>query len=426
MKKLITALLLLNVFTFGQTNHQLQLQKPIIPFQSDIVSFITDSNDYSIYYNFRFPYKDLVFERDGNNYTANFRVIIEVTKDNSKLVVREIKDNQISVDNFQSTNDKNLFLQDIINFHLNSDKYKVEAKISDLNSTGDKRLEPVDLNLVEIQDEMVFNPLIIKSDKFNCENKSVLLFANSGNQIPFSSESFDLIIPIKDTTVNELEINIQNNEEQIFKEKITDSYLMEMGMTKCDDNIVITSVPNNILVKYFVLKNINKNLNEGEITISVKSDENEINEEYLLKVFWPDKPFSLIEPEQAIEFLSFIEPDSVVTSLLDEDESDYPKILNNYWKKFDPTPETSYNEIMFEYYNRVDYALKEFKGLGKLNGAKSDRGIIYIKFGKPEKIERTSNPQGLIVETWTYLNPDKKFSFIDKKGTGNFTLIEDL
>jgi hypothetical protein len=51
--------------------------------------------------------------------------------------------------------------------------------------------------------------------------------------------------------------------------------------------------------------------------------------------------------------------------------------------------------------------------------------MVYIKFGKPEKIERTSNPQGLVVETWTYLNPDRTFSFIDKKGTGNFTLIED-
>ena len=132
-----------------------------------------------------------------------------------------------------------------------------------------------------------------------------------------------------------------------------------------------------------------------------------------------------MDPEKAIEYLNYIESDSVISLMLDEDESDYPKILNEYWKKFDPTPETSYNEIMFEYYSRIDYANREFRGIGKDNGAKTDRGMIYIKYGKPEKIERISNPQGQIIEVWTYVNPERKFSFIDKKGTGNFTLIEE-
>ncbi|MCK7522798.1 MAG: GWxTD domain-containing protein [Ignavibacteriales bacterium] len=66
---------------------------------------------------------------------------------------------------------------------------------------------------------------------------------------------------------------------------------------------------------------------------------------------------------------------------------------------------------------RVDYAVKEFKGIGKGNGAKTDRGVVYIKFGKPEKIERSSNPQGQVMEIWTYSNPERKFTFIDKKGT---------
>lgn len=425
MEKLITFLLLLNISIHGQPHRQTLFQKPVLPIQSELISFLTDSNDYSIYFCYKFPYKELVFERKENNFIANFRVILEVTDDDSKLVTREIKDNQIVVDNFESTNNRYLFLEDMINFKIRPGNYEVTAVLSDLNSTGEKKLEPVELNLRAAEEEFVFKPVIIKSADFICGKKPVLLYANSGNQIPFSSESFDIIIPVKDTALNEIDINIQNDDEKFFNGKINESYLMEMGMIKCDNNIVLSSVSDNILIRYFVLRNVNKVLTEGEVTINVKSDEKDFNEEYLLKVIWPDKPLSLMQPEQAIEFLSFIEPDSVITSLLDADESEYQKILNDYWKKFDPTPETSFNEIMFEYYNRVDYALREFKGLGKMNGAKSDRGMIYIKFGKPEKIERISNPQGLIVETWTYLNPDRKFSFIDKKGTGNFTLIEE-
>jgi GWxTD domain-containing protein len=79
---------------------------------------------------------------------------------------------------------------------------------------------------------------------------------------------------------------------------------------------------------------------------------------------------------------------------------------------------------MTEYYRRIDYAAKEFRGLGKDNGIKTDRGMIYIRFGKPDEVERTSNNQGQVVETWTYKNPERKFVFVDKRGLGNFTLIE--
>jgi hypothetical protein len=73
----------------------------------------------------------------------------------------------------------------------------------------------------------------------------------------------------------------------------------------------------------------------------------------------------------------------------------------------------------------VDYAIKEFKSITNNNGAKTDRGMVYIKLGKPDKIERTSTLQGQVIEVWTYLKPQRSFSFIDKRGTGNFTLTEN-
>lgn len=132
-----------------------------------------------------------------------------------------------------------------------------------------------------------------------------------------------------------------------------------------------------------------------------------------------------MDPEKAIENLSFIASDSIIYTLLQESTSDYPNVLSEYWKKYDPTPETVFNEVMSEYYKRIDYAIKEFKGIGKINGAKTDRGVVYIKFGHPEKIERSSNSMGQIVETWTYAKPDRIFSFIDKDGKGNFNLSEN-
>jgi GWxTD domain-containing protein len=110
--------------------------------------------------------------------------------------------------------------------------------------------------------------------------------------------------------------------------------------------------------------------------------------------------------------------------MLNVEESAYSKVLHEYWSAFDPTPESSYNQLMTEYYRRIDHAAREFIGLRKDNGIKTDRGMIYIRFGKPDQVERSSNTQGQVVETWTYRNPERKFVFVDKRGTGNFSLIE--
>ena len=49
------------------------------------------------------PYKSLVFEREDEKFNANFRVIVEISNENSELVSRNIKDSKISVKDFEST-----------------------------------------------------------------------------------------------------------------------------------------------------------------------------------------------------------------------------------------------------------------------------------------------------------------------------------
>lgn len=371
------------------------------------------------------PYKFLVFEREVDKFNAGFRVIVEISDENSNLVVRDIKDSKISVDNFESTNEKSLFLQDYLTFKLKPGEYKTDVLISDLNSTGELPLKPEEITLSASEDKKVQNPLVIRAQEINCSDRKAFLFANSGGSIPFSNEIYNLVIPVRDTSVKNLTVKIENNDEDIFSGVIDESYIIPIGITMCENNLAVTSDSTNILFRNFVLRNVNAKLTEGKVVLNISNEEKEIDKEYESQVVWFNKPFSLSDPEMAIEFLSYIESDSVVSMLLDEDETDYPKILNDFWKKFDPTPETAYNEVMVEYYNRVDFAMREFRGISKDDGTKTDRGLVYIRFGKPDKIMRSSNPEGQIIEIWTYLNPERKFSFVDKKGTGNFTLIQE-
>jgi GWxTD domain-containing protein len=425
LKKFLSSFLLFTISVFGQPRQDFPVQSSKLPFESEVISIPTITGDHSLYYVFKIPHKLLVFERENDIFNAAFRVIVEIEDEESNLVVRDIKDTKVHVQDFESTSDPNLFLQDYLSFKLEPKEYSIITTISDLNSEGELKLKPIKVDLKENDDKLLVHPFLVHAGKQICNDTEAFLLANTSGSVPFSNEIYHLVIPVKDTMVNEVEVLIENNDEEIFSGKIQEHYDIPIDITKCGNKLAVTSNKDNVVVRNFIVREVNKNLKEGSIALQVENDEYDIDEEYESKVVWLHKPISLNDPEKAIEFLSYIEPDSVVYSLLDADEDDYSRILNEYWSKFDPTPVSTFNEIMFEYYSRVDYAMKEFRGLNNGNGAKTDRGVVYIKFGKPEEIKRTSNPQGQVVEIWNYLKPERSFSFVDKKGTGNFTLIEE-
>ena len=78
---------------------------------------------------------------------------------------------------------------------------------------------------------------------------------------------------------------------------------------------------------------------------------------------------------------------------------------------------------MNEFYMRVDYAIVQYRTVSEVNGAATDRGKIYIKYGEPDDIERSYSDQGQILEIWKYRKFNKEFVFSDVSGLGNYSLI---
>ncbi|MBU8921585.1 MAG: GWxTD domain-containing protein [Bacteroidales bacterium] len=66
------------------------------------------------------------------------------------------------------------------------------------------------------------------------------------------------------------------------------------------------------------------------------------------------------------------------------------KILNDFWKKNDPTPHTAVNESYETFMRRVDQANASFSDHRK--GAATDRGQMYIRFGPPDEYVSESIP----------------------------------
>jgi len=75
-------------------------------------------------------------------------------------------------------------------------------------------------------------------------------------------------------------------------------------------------------------------------------------------------------------------------SLSNDEERD--SFIENFWLRRNSTPDSPENEFREEHYRRIAYANEHFAA-GK-PGWKTDRGRIYITFGKPDSID--SHPSG--------------------------------
>ncbi|MEZ5427526.1 MAG: GWxTD domain-containing protein [Pyrinomonadaceae bacterium] len=113
--------------------------------------------------------------------------------------------------------------------------------------------------------------------------------------------------------------------------------------------------------------------------------------------------------------------------------------IGHFWDRRDPNPDTEENEFREEYYERIAYANEHFTS-GK-PGWMTDRGRIYITWGKPDGVE--SHPTGgqynrptwegggstttYPFEVWFYrhlegIGDGIEVEFVDQSGSGEYRI----
>ena len=73
-----------------------------------------------------------------------------------------------------------------------------------------------------------------------------------------------------------------------------------------------------------------------------------------------------------------------------QSDEEREQFIEQFWLRRDPTPDTEENEYREEHYRRIAYANDQYAS--GIPGWKTDRGMIYIKFGAPDEID--SHPSG--------------------------------
>lgn len=162
-----------------------------------------------------------------------------------------------------------------------------------------------------------------------------------------------------------------------------------------------------------------------------------------------DKPRNeKIEVKKA--YKDWLEKD-VVYIITDDERKAFKKLqtdeeregfISEFWRRRDPDPDTDENEFREEYYERIAYANEHFAS--GIPGWKTDRGRIWIMYGKPD--ERDTHPMGgaydrpsnegggstttYAFETWFYryiagVGSGVEIEFVDPTGSGEYRIARN-
>jgi GWxTD domain-containing protein len=162
------------------------------------------------------------------------------------------------------------------------------------------------------------------------------------------------------------------------------------------------------------------------------------------------KNLKKLEKELATPYKKWLE-EEVPYIISDEERSAFLQLQTNeereqfieaFWQRRDPTPDTVENEFKEEHYRRIAYANERFSS--GIPGWRTDRGRIYIMWGKPDSLE--SHTQGEMYnrpmsegggqtstyafEDWNYhymegIGQNITIEFVDPTGTGEFHITMD-
>ncbi|MFY0685104.1 MAG: GWxTD domain-containing protein [Balneola sp.] len=381
------------------------------------------------------PFKKLSFDNEFNApENAEFYSIARLNTEifegkaskkdlkNLTAVSRDSWQDTLFAKNYDETQSRKKFATGKLVTELNPGMYNFVLQLSLMEETDDQNSQRQSIKIENFNSKKTGEIYLIKEGS----TASNLELVNLGNNVLYgkdyqalvripkysSSEKYNLLISKaridrKDTLNTEVVKTIPISESQIFNNsslKILDNEQTALSINNDGGSFTyaLVTVPNSSFENS--IYNIELKTNSKTDPLAKK----------LVRSYWPDIPPSLLNLDISIEMLKYIVSEDQLKELKKGNSQEKEKKFRAFWEKRDPTPDTEFNELMTEYYNRVHYAFVEYRSPETPNGQDTDRGEVYIKYGPPNSRNRTFPKKGQVIETWSYGNR----SFVFEKGAG--------
>jgi len=355
---------------------------------------------------------------------------------------RTLLTDTVWADDYEQTQRKDLYFTGFMTTKLYASDYSCTVQLLD------RYKKPAEVNEFNIKSGLDFTKLhtiaspVLTYASDNMPDYKTVPFVLS-NKINFTSKDAKILVPATfSNRYNVFNYSIVKNisqEDKFWNQPINltgrvvpsaDTYIKfehdeEYGVIsviKSDFNFQVSN-DEQVNAGVMVIELPSEQLSPGSYSLTIKPDGLSDSVSYNFEVVWVDMPLALRNPQYALDLMYLILTDEEYESMNTGDDLFKATKIMEYWKAKDPSRSTPYNEAMTEFFKRVDYAFFNFQTLREKDGAKTERGKIYILYSKPDKIDKILE-DGKQYEIWTYAKLGKTFYFeLVTNGLYNLTKI---
>jgi len=352
------------------------------------------------------PNRALQFVKDSGEFIADFETSITLQNEGGVQIGRRIWKNTLKTENYLETTANMIYSVYFNEFHVLPGKYKLISELLDKDTqhstTREKDLDYENLAKTPV----LFTPFFIdKLDGYwGLKPGEIPLFKN---RMKDASQQLWLFLSgrVKPGSFS-VKIRIKDTSKKLLWEK---SYPLESDLSQFEQRI--------LLPEEVTQKGLRKN-----IEIVLKQGKKSSKKSVVLSIGKKGIPGTIQNIAEAVEQMRYILHDDEWKILSKAKNEEQEALFLEYWDKRDPTPNTPKNELMEEYFSRVQYSNEHFESF--LPGWKTDMGMIYILFGEPDDIDRYNNVTARIYsERWYYYRINRAFEFVDENGFGDYRLV---
>lgn len=351
-------------------------------------------------------------------------------------VYRDTWSDTVWVATFDETKSRYNHVTGFMDTELKKGSYHFELQLGRGESVREmasqrRNLTVPDYTSTETSSIFILNSLDTSDNKISAE------LLNYGNNVLYGQD-YSLLVPLPLESVNESDsyqlsiyrVRSGRTDETVSNARYTDEISSEelisatlSTIAREENGIYLQLEEDEDGFRYAYFRVPNAEFENARYKLVVKSDKSEKPiAERVINSQWIDMPVSLYNIDVAIEMLKFIVSDSELRRINSGSTAERERKFREFWAERDPTPDTEFNELMAEYYSRIDHAYRNFSSL-QTPGYETDMGKAYILYGQPINVERRLPANRPAREIWQY--SDRTLIFEATTGFGDFRLVAE-
>lgn len=352
---------------------------------------------------------------------------------NQRSIFRSSYEDTIYVDSFDDTRSRLQHTQGVITTDMEPGSYNYELQLTRAQSVREQSSSRQNFQVAEY-DTLSSASILILDDFDRSENSATATFLNYGDNVLYGTD-YQLMFVLPGSGSDQ-EYSVRVNRVQPGSTSDTDtSATFETTINpgdisngsnpqilRNDEDVQLSLDLTDEGTRFAVASIPNSEFENARYRLQITDENNKVLASKIVNSRWLDMPVSLLNLDVSIDMLRFIVSDEELDRLKQGSTSEKERKFREFWEERDPTPDTEYNELMTEYYERIDYAFRNFSSI-QTPGYETDQGRAYILYGAPENIERRLPTDQPTREIWEY--PNRTLVFEATSGFGDFKLISE-